>query len=187
MGLAPCLSLFWGERAGRGSRSTSPGGVAGRTLGSAALGAPLCPVWFPGAVSQLGVEVLPPVAADPDPLLLAVPGAPVAPPVRRRGGSGVVKTSDRVPILLGVWLPTTIQTNAKFLAASCFLFLRKTEVSAWSGRRVADGAWENGRGAGQGEMVPERQVRVSLLFLNLRGLRHPWKVTCQLVVDSSLG
>lgn len=92
MGLAPCLSLFWGERAGRGSRSTSPGGVAGRTLGSAALGAPLCPVWFPGAGSQLGVEVLPPVAADPDPLLLAVPGAPVAPPVRRRGGSGVVKT-----------------------------------------------------------------------------------------------
>lgn len=36
--------------------------------------------------------MLPPIAADPEALLLTMPGAPVAPPVCRRGGSGVVKT-----------------------------------------------------------------------------------------------
>uniref|UniRef100_A0A8D1QYB4 Uncharacterized protein n=3 Tax=Sus scrofa TaxID=9823 RepID=A0A8D1QYB4_PIG len=33
------------------------------------------------------------LAADPGPLLLSVPGAPVAPSVHRRGGSRVVATS----------------------------------------------------------------------------------------------
>lgn len=72
-----------------GSRSTSPGGVTGRTLGSAAPGSspPPCVVSLRCLEAwSLGASF---TAADPDPLLLTVPGAPVAPPVRRRGGSGV--------------------------------------------------------------------------------------------------
>ena len=60
-----------------------------------------------------------PVASDPGPLLLTAPRAPVAPPVRRRGGSRVVKTCLMVSGFPGCLASISVQTNTKFFAASC--------------------------------------------------------------------
>lgn len=78
------IALLW--RAGRpGSRSASPGGVTGRTLGSAAPGSP--GLRGPCAVLQLeGVSVLPRRLLT---RTRCFSQWPMAPPVRRRGGSRV--------------------------------------------------------------------------------------------------
>lgn len=155
MGLASCLSPFWGERAGPGSRSTSPGGVTGRTLGSAAPGSCPLPCLVPLRCLAARSGAASPGAADPEPLFLPVPCAPGAPPVRRRRGSGVVKT-------VGSWSDTAAclaphhRSDKYPILGSKSLSLFKKECGlglVWKESFRAAG--ENGSGAAQGAMVPE--------------------------------
>lgn len=132
-GVGPLFSsLSFGERAGLGSRSTSPGGVTGRTLGSAARGS--SPLLSPVSVHCLATGrnlSASPIAANPDPLLLAVPCAPVAPLVLREKGPALWRPAGSCPYLPGCLAPHPHSDQYQILGSRLLSF-RKTEVLAWS-------------------------------------------------------
>lgn len=148
------IALLW--RAGRTREPlASPGGVPGRTLGSAS---PALPSPGSGSLScpatcrSLGAS---PGAADANPLPRTEPGAPGAPPVGGRGGSRPAPPGGRAP--------ATVQTNTRCSAVgrSLSLLLRTAAAPASPGRRLPTSPGDPGKGpAGQGEVSGETGPRV---------------------------
>lgn len=168
MGLASCLSLFWGERAGPGSRSTSPAGVPGRTLGSAAPGS--CPLPCLVSLRCLAARsaAASPLAADPDPLLLTVPGAPVAPPVRWRRGSGVAKTVRSCSDTAGCLAPHHHSDKYPILGSRSLSLFKKEGGLGLVWRESFRRRWGKWERAERGAMVPETGPGVTTWL-------KPWK------------